>query len=181
MTRCASTPLFSAACHSSNECFCFRGLGCDYQKISTARRLPGPPAFASGGLTGSIKGSLTRSVSEFPARLWEQVFETLTADRDNQYLMIDCAIVRAHQQAASGKGGRDQAPGRSRGGLTTRIHMLADALGRPLRFIITAGQVGEITQASSLPQGQSGSLQQRLAANHCQHRSRSGHPVKRLA
>ncbi|MFD2438999.1 hypothetical protein ACFSS8_00650 [Paracoccus kondratievae] len=36
--------------------------------------------------------------------------------------------------------------------------MLADALGRPLRFIITAGQVGEITQASSLPQGQSGDL-----------------------
>lgn len=72
--------------------------------------------------------------------------------------MIDCAIVRAHQQAASGKGGRDQAPGRSRGGLTTRIHMLADALGRPSRFIIKAGQVGEITQASSLPQGQSGDL-----------------------
>ena len=36
--------------------------------------------------------------------------------------------------------------------------MLADALGRPSRFIITTGQVGEITQASSLPQGQSGDL-----------------------
>nr|WP_271179099.1 IS5 family transposase [Paracoccus kondratievae] len=92
------------------------------------------------------------------AGIREQVFKTLTADRDNQYLMIDCAIVRAHQQAASGKGGRDQAPGRSRGGLTTRIHMLADALGRPSRFIITAGLVGDITQVSSLPQGQSGDL-----------------------
>ncbi len=28
--------------------------------------------------------------------------------------------------------------------------MLADALGRPLRFIITAGQVGDITQAPAL-------------------------------
>ncbi|SMG51713.1 transposase, IS4 family [Paracoccus sp. J56] len=36
--------------------------------------------------------------------------------------------------------------------------MLADALGRPSRFIITAGQVGEVAQASSLPQGQSGDL-----------------------
>lgn len=34
--------------------------------------------------------------------------------------------------------------------------MLADALGRPLRFIITAGQVGDITQAPALLDGQTG-------------------------
>ncbi len=34
--------------------------------------------------------------------------------------------------------------------------MLADALGRPLRFIITAGQVGDITQAPALLEGQVG-------------------------
>jgi transposase len=34
--------------------------------------------------------------------------------------------------------------------------MLADALGRPLRFIVTAGQVGDITQAPALLQGQTG-------------------------
>ena len=39
------------------------------------------------------------------AGVWERVFETLTADRNNQYLMINSTIVRAHQQAASGKGG----------------------------------------------------------------------------
>jgi len=39
------------------------------------------------------------------AGVWERVFEALTADRDNQYLMIDSTIVRAHQQAATGKGG----------------------------------------------------------------------------
>lgn len=32
--------------------------------------------------------------------------------------------------------------------------MLSDALGRPLRFIITAGQVGDITQAPTLLDGQ---------------------------
>lgn len=32
--------------------------------------------------------------------------------------------------------------------------MLADALGRPLRFIITAGQVGDITTAPALVEGQ---------------------------
>jgi hypothetical protein len=57
------------------------------------------------------------------------VFASLVADRDNQYLMLDSTIVRAHQQAATGKGGAsDQALGRSRGGLTTKIHMLADTL-----------------------------------------------------
>jgi len=34
--------------------------------------------------------------------------------------------------------------------------MLVDTLGRPLRFIVTAGQVGDITQAPALLQGQSG-------------------------
>ncbi len=39
------------------------------------------------------------------AGVWERVFAALTADRDNQYLMIDSTIVRAHQQATNGKGG----------------------------------------------------------------------------
>jgi transposase len=43
------------------------------------------------------------------AGVWERVFDTLAADRDNSYLMIDSTIVRAHQQAAAGKGG--QGPG----------------------------------------------------------------------
>ena len=34
--------------------------------------------------------------------------------------------------------------------------MLADALGRPLRFVITAGQAGDITQAPALLEGQAG-------------------------
>ena len=45
--------------------------------------------------------------------------------------------------------------GRSRGGLTTKIHMLADTLGRPVRLIVTAGQVGDCTQAEALLDGQS--------------------------
>ncbi|API59749.1 IS5 family transposase [Tardibacter chloracetimidivorans] len=34
--------------------------------------------------------------------------------------------------------------------------MLADALGRPLRFIVTAGQVGDVTQSPALLEGQTG-------------------------
>jgi transposase len=39
------------------------------------------------------------------AGVWERVFASLTKDRDNQYLMLDSTLVRAHQQAATGKGG----------------------------------------------------------------------------
>jgi transposase len=39
------------------------------------------------------------------AGVWEKVFASLTGDADNQYLMLDTTLVRAHQQAASGKGG----------------------------------------------------------------------------
>jgi transposase len=39
------------------------------------------------------------------AGVWERVFGSLTGDPDNQYLMLDTTLVRAHQQAATGKGG----------------------------------------------------------------------------
>src|SRR3972149_9822094 len=37
--------------------------------------------------------------------VWDRIFEVLTKNRDKEYLMIDSTIVRAHQQAATGKGG----------------------------------------------------------------------------
>lgn len=52
------------------------------------------------------------------------------------------------------RGDQNQALGRSRGGLTTKVHALADAQGRPLRFILTAGQQGDITRAPDLLEGQ---------------------------
>lgn len=39
------------------------------------------------------------------AGVWERVFAVLVRDRGNQYLLIDSTIVRAHQQAATEKGG----------------------------------------------------------------------------
>lgn len=49
-----------------------------------------------------------------------------------------------------------RAIGRSRGGLTTRIHAAADALGLPIRVGITAGQWGECPQARGLIEGLEG-------------------------
>ena len=35
--------------------------------------------------------------------VWDQLFDDLVADRKNPYLMLDSTIVRAHQQAATGR------------------------------------------------------------------------------
>ena len=37
--------------------------------------------------------------------VWERVFAALIEDPDNEYVMLDTTLVRAHQQAAGGKGG----------------------------------------------------------------------------
>ena len=59
--------------------------------------------------------------------------------------MIDSTIVRAHQHAAGAKKGglKIKLIGRSRGGLSTEIHMAVRGLGCPVRFTLTAGQKGD--------------------------------------
>jgi len=41
------------------------------------------------------------------------------------------------------RGAHRRALGRSRGGFTSKLHCLADALGRPLAFILTAGEAAD--------------------------------------
>ena len=44
----------------------------------------------------------------------------------------------------------DQAIGRSRGGLSSKIHALVDALGKPLAFLLTPGQADDLVGADAL-------------------------------
>ena len=48
------------------------------------------------------------------------------------------------------KAGENQAIGRSRGGLTTKIHAVVDVLGNPVALSLTPGQAADITQAAPL-------------------------------
>jgi transposase len=48
------------------------------------------------------------------------------------------------------RGEKNQNIGRSRGGLTSKIHTMCDALGNPLKFIVTPGQHNDYTQAEAL-------------------------------
>ena len=47
----------------------------------------------------------------------------------------------------------NEAMGKSRGGLSTKIHAAVDALDNPVRFILTAGQHSEIKQENPLIAG----------------------------
>ncbi|MFD4344557.1 IS5 family transposase [Streptomyces coelicoflavus] len=86
---------------------------------------------------------------------WERVFTALMAQADanenlNWAVSVDSTIVRAHQHTAGARKKEPQqanqptpAIGRSRGGLTTKIHLAADGHCRPLAFVLTAGQAGD--------------------------------------
>ena len=84
--------------------------------------------------------------------IWEKMFDYFKQDPDMEWVMIDSTIVRAHACAAGyGKDSQSkEALGRSKGGFSTKIHILTDALGNPLKFFLTAGQRNDITQAKTL-------------------------------
>jgi transposase len=60
-------------------------------------------------------------------------------------------VVRAHQHAAGSHGGQErEALGRSRGGFTTKIHVKTDALGYPVKFLLSSGEAADINYAQEL-------------------------------
>lgn len=59
--------------------------------------------------------------------------------------------MRVYQDGSNPKGGQyRQAMGKSKGGLSSKIHMAFDALGYPLSCIITGGERHDSTQATAL-------------------------------
>lgn len=67
--------------------------------------------------------------------------------------MIDATIIRAHQDSSRISEKEIQGFGRSRGGLTSKLHLIVDALGLPIDFSVTGGDRHDITQANELLEG----------------------------
>ncbi|WP_405737091.1 IS5 family transposase [Streptomyces sp. NBC_01537] len=86
---------------------------------------------------------------------WERILAALLAAADagddvGWTVSVDSTVCRAHQHAAGArKRGRparpnpDHALGRSRGGLSTKVHLASDSRARPLALHVTAGQAGD--------------------------------------
>ncbi|MFI6657516.1 IS5 family transposase [Streptomyces sp. NPDC050523] len=115
----------------------------------------GSPWEALPSELGSWKGAYNRLRRWAIDGTWERVFTALLAQADAEknldwVVAVDSTIVRAHQHAAGArsKGAHvrepaDHALGRSRGGLTTKVHLAADGNCRPLAFVLSAGQAGD--------------------------------------
>ena len=65
------------------------------------------------------------------AGVWGRIMNALAAAHDAAVQMIDTSIVRVHQYAACIARNRRQSIGRSRGGLTSKIHAVVDSSGLP--------------------------------------------------
>jgi transposase len=70
--------------------------------------------------------------------VWQRVFAELAGDADFEEVFLNNTIIRVHQHAAGAqKKEGAQAIGRSRGGFTTKIHALVEALGNLARWSLT--------------------------------------------
>lgn len=87
--------------------------------------------------------------------IWDKLQMLLSLGADLQHVCIDSSIIRANACAAGAANSStaEEALGRSRGGFGCKIHALTDALGLPLRFILTGGQAADISQAIPLMEG----------------------------
>ncbi|WP_189622647.1 IS5 family transposase, partial [Novosphingobium colocasiae] len=74
------------------------------------------------------------------ADVFKRIFDALSGEADMEYAMVDATIVKVHRHGQGAKGGpSSQAIGRSRGGMTTKIVALTDALGNLVRFELLPG------------------------------------------
>ena len=64
--------------------------------------------------------------------------------------MIDTSIVRVHQHGACITRNQRQSMGRSRGGLTSKIHAVVDSNGLPVRLALSPGEAHDVRLAGKL-------------------------------
>jgi len=78
------------------------------------------------------------------------VFERFIDEADEEWNSIDSTINRAHQHASGVRKGAESAIGRSRGGLSSKVHAVCDANGNPIRFSVTEGQRHDAAEAVNI-------------------------------
>lgn len=82
--------------------------------------------------------------------LWDSFFLSYGAKLIRNGYSRTEGYIRAHQHASGARRGEERAIGRSRGGLTSKIHVSADAHGNPIDFEITGGEVHDGQVAPNL-------------------------------
>lgn len=79
--------------------------------------------------------------------VFARIMARFAVERTNhETVMIDATYLKAHRAASSlrlKKGGRGRLIGRTKRGMNTKLYGVTDSLGRPRRFLISAGQVSD--------------------------------------
>jgi transposase len=84
------------------------------------------------------------------AGVWGRIMEALATAHDAAVQMIDTSIVRVHQYGACITRNQRQSMGRSRGGLTSKIHAVVDGNGLPVRLALSPGEAHDVRLAGKL-------------------------------
>ena len=79
-----------------------------------------------------------------------RIFFSLSKDHDNEWTFIDGSVVKSHQHSSGAAHGGETAIGKSVAGNSTKIHLAVDAMGLPIDFIITGGEVHDSKEAQNL-------------------------------
>jgi len=82
--------------------------------------------------------------------IWDSLFDKLVEAPDFEFIYTDASYIKAHQHSMGASSEHDEAIGKSVGGNTTKIHILVDAMGLPIKFILTGGNIHEVTKAGEL-------------------------------
>ncbi|WP_094183644.1 IS5 family transposase [Bradyrhizobium canariense] len=93
------------------------------------------------------------------AGVWVKLMSVLAGAHDAAVQLIDTSIVRVHQHGACITRNQRQSMGRSRGGLTSKIHAVVDGNGLPVRLALSPGEAHDVRLAGKLLSGlKSGSM-----------------------
>lgn len=85
------------------------------------------------------------------AGVWAKLMSALAGAHDAAVQMIDTSIVRVHQHGACITRNPRQSMGRSRGGLTSKIHAVVDGNGLPpVRLALSPGEAHDVRLAGKL-------------------------------
>jgi len=78
------------------------------------------------------------------------LFKDLSKDTDSEWLFVDGSVIRAHQHSSGAVSDKDESIGKSKGGLSTKIHLAVDSYGLPVNFELSGGQVHDMAHAKSV-------------------------------
>ena len=82
--------------------------------------------------------------------LLDILFNELSKDADYDWVFANGSIVKAHQHSAGAATEDSECIGKSRGGNSTKIHLVVDSGGLPIYFELSEGQRNDIARAKSL-------------------------------